>query len=76
MYVINELNYKPERTFLYGFSLGTGIVFDFACKKEYPVSGLILQSPFLSILRTVYNIKKTKYYDFFNSSIYPWENIS
>ena len=67
MYVINELNYKPERTFLYGFSLGTGIVFDFACKKEYPVSGLILQSPFLSILRTVYNIKKTKYYDFFNN---------
>ena len=67
MYVINELNYKPGRTFLYGFSLGTGIVFDFACKKEYPVSGLILQSPFLSILRTVYNIKKTKYYDFFNN---------
>ena len=67
MYVIKELNYKPERTFLYGFSLGTGIVFDFACKKNYPVAGVILQSPFLSILRTVYNIKKTKYFDFFNN---------
>ena len=44
---------------LYGFSLGTGIMFELACKKEYPAAGLILQSPFLSIMRTLYNIKKT-----------------
>ena len=34
MYIINKLNFNPNRIFLYGFSLGTGIVFDFACKKE------------------------------------------
>ena len=67
MYIINEMNYYPHRIFLYGFSLGTGIVFDFACKKEYPVAGLILQSPFLSILRIIYNTKKTKYFDLFNN---------
>ena len=66
-YVRKELNYKPERIFLYGFSLGTGIVFDFICKKDYFVSGAILQSPFLSIVRTVYNIKKTNYFDLFNN---------
>ena len=67
MYIINELNYYPHRIFLYGFSLGTGIVFDFACKKEYPVAGMVLQSPFLSILRTIYNTKKTRYFDLFNN---------
>ena len=66
-YVVKELNYKPERIFLYGFSLGTGIVFDFICKKDYFVSGAILQSPFLSIVRTVYNIKTTRYFDLFNN---------
>ena len=66
-YVRKELDYKPERIFLYGFSLGTGIVFDFICKNENLVSGAILQSPFLSILRTVYDIKKTNYFDLFNN---------
>ena len=67
MYIIEKLNFNPNRIFLYGFSLGTGIVFDFACKNEYPVAGMILQSPFLSILRTIYNIKKTRYFDLFNN---------
>ena len=67
MYIIDKLNFNPNRIFLYGFSLGTGIVFDFACKNEYPVAGMILQSPFLSILRTIYNIKKTRYFDLFNN---------
>ena len=66
-FVINVLNYKPNQIFLYGFSLGTGIAFDFACKKEFPVAGLILQSPFLSIFRTIYNVKKTRYFDLFNN---------
>ena len=36
-------------------------------QKNYPVAGLILQSPFLSIVRTIYNIKKTYYFDLFNN---------
>ena len=67
MYIIDKLHFNPNRMFLYGFSLGTGIVFDFACKKEYPVAGMILQSPFLSIIRIIYNVKKTKYFDLFNN---------
>ena len=67
IYIINELGYNQNQIFLYGFSLGSGIVFDFACRNEYPLAGMILQSPFLSILRTVYNIKKTKYFDLFNN---------
>ena len=66
-YVINVLNFKPNQIILYGFSLGSGIAFDFACKKEFPVAGLILQSPFLSIIRTIYDIKTTKYFDLFNN---------
>jgi predicted alpha/beta hydrolase family esterase len=66
-FIINVLNYQPNEIFLYGFSLGTGIAFDFACRKEYPVAGLILQSPFLSILRTLYDVKKTCYFDLFNN---------
>ena len=66
-YVINTLNFKPQNIILCGFSLGTGIVFDLACRKEYPVAGLILISPILSIVRTFYNIKKTKYFDLFNN---------
>lgn len=66
-YITKILSFKPNQIILYGFSMGTGIAFDFACKKEYPVSGLILQSPFLSIIRTIYNVKKTKYFDLFNN---------
>ena len=54
LFVINGLDFKPNQIILYGFSLGSGIAFDFACKKEYPVAGLILQSPFLSIIRTIF----------------------
>ena len=35
--------------------------------EKNPVAGLILQSPFLSIIRTIYNIKKTPYFDIFNN---------
>ena len=66
-YITKILSFKPNQILLYGFSMGTGIAFDLACKKEYPVAGLILQSPFLSILRTTYNIKETKYFDLFNN---------
>jgi len=31
------------------------------------VAGLILQSPFLSIVRTIFNIRKTQYFDLFNN---------
>ena len=66
-FVRKILGYKPNQIILYGFSLGTGIMFELACKKEYPAAGLILQSPFLSIMRTLYNIKRTPFCDLFNS---------
>ncbi len=66
-FVRKILGFKPNQIIFYGFSLGTGIMFELACKKEYPAAGLILQSPFLSIMRTLYNIKKTPFCDLFNS---------
>ena len=63
----DNLKYSPENIFIYGFSLGTGIAFDIACDKNYPCGGIILQSPFLSIIRTIYNFKKTYYFDLFNN---------
>lgn len=66
-FVRKILKFKPSHIILYGFSLGTGIALDLACRKEYSAAGLILQSPFLSIVRTLYNIKKTQYFDLFNN---------
>ena len=66
-FVRKVLGYKPNQIILYGFSLGTGIMFEIACKKEYPAAGLILQSPFLSILRTLYDFNPTPYFDLFNN---------
>ena len=66
-FVRKILGFKPSQIILYGFSLGTGIMLELACKKEYPAAGLILQSPFLSIMRTLYNINRTPFCDLFNS---------
>ena len=66
-FVRKILNYKPEQIILYGFSMGTGVMLDFACHKENPSAGMILQSPFLSIFRTLYNVKHTPYFDLFNN---------
>ena len=66
-YARYELKYKPENIIIYGFSLGTGVAFDLACDKNYPIGGVILQSAFLSIIRTIYNFKKTYYFDLFNN---------
>ena len=63
----NKLGYKAENIIIYGFSLGTGIAFDLACDENFPTGGVILQSAFLSIIRTIYNFKKTYYFDLFNS---------
>ena len=63
----NTLKYKSEQIILYGFSLGTGISFDLACNKKYIIAGCILQAPFLSILRTMYDLKKTYFFDSFNN---------
>ena len=62
-----NLKFDENSIIVYGFSLGTGVAFDLACKKNFNFAGLILQSPFLSIFRTMYNIKNTKYFDLFNS---------
>ena len=66
-YARDKLGYQPENIIIYGFSLGTGIAFDLACDKKYPNGGVILQSPFLSIIRIFYNFNKTYYFDIFNS---------
>ncbi len=63
--LILKIDYK--NIFLYGFSLGTGIVFDLACRKEFPIGGIILQSPYLSIIKTQYNIKKFPLFDMFKN---------
>ena len=66
-FVKKVLKFEPSQIILYGFSLGTGIMFEIACKKEFAAAGLILQSPFLSIVRTLYDINFTAYFDFFNN---------
>ena len=66
-YTRNELKFNPEDIIIFGFSLGTGIAFDLVCDKNYPNGGVILQCAFLSILRTIYNFKKTYYFDLFNN---------
>ena len=66
-FVKKILGFKSNQIILYGFSLGTGVMFNLACKKEFPAAGLILQSPFLSIMRALYNIKTTHYFDLFNN---------
>jgi len=70
-YMYAKLNLKIDykNIFLYGFSLGTGIAFDLACRKEFPIGGVILQSPYLSIIKIQYNIKKFPLFDMFKS----WE---
>ena len=67
IFVRDILKYQPSQIILYGFSMGSGIVFDLACNKDFPCAGMVLHSAFLSIVRTLYNIKKTMYFDFFNS---------
>ena len=66
-FVKENLKFDENSIIVYGFSLGTGVAFDLACNKNYNFAGLILQSPFLSIFRTMYNTKKTKYFDLFNN---------
>ena len=64
-YAKNILKYKNEQIFLYGFSLGTGISFDLACKNNVKLAGCILQAPFLSILITTYDLIKTYFFDYY-----------
>ena len=66
-FVNEQLKFDENSIIVYGFSLGTGVAFDLACSKNYNFGGLILQSPFLSILRTIYNMQKTRFFDLFNN---------
>ena len=66
-FIVENLGFNSKQIILYGFSLGTGISFDLACDNNYPVLGLILQAPFLSIIRIPYSIGHTKYFDLFNT---------
>ena len=67
IYANKELNFKSENIFLYGFSLGTGVAFDLACREDFPIAGLILQAPYLSISRVMYNFHISYYFDIFKS---------
>ena len=64
-YTKNDLKINPKNIIFYGYSLGTGISFDIATKIN--CTGLILQAPYLSIIRIIYNIKKSYFFDFFNT---------
>jgi alpha-beta hydrolase superfamily lysophospholipase len=55
-YAKNELGFNQEEIILYGHSLGTGPSIDLAADENYAISALILQAPFLSILRTVADV--------------------
>ena len=67
IYANEILKFNNKNIFLYGFSLGTGISFDLACRQKFPIGGLILQSPFLSIFRIEYNKKKSPFFDIFKT---------
>lgn len=67
IYAKDILKFNSKNIFLYGFSLGTGISFDLACRKKFPIGGLILQSPFLSIFRILYDMKSTPFFDIFKN---------
>ena len=67
IFVKKCLGFKPNQIILYGFSLGTGIIFNLACQQKYHAAGLILQSPFLSIFRILYDVNTTRYFDLFNN---------
>ena len=66
-HIKNSLNFKPNQIFLYGFSLGTGVSLDLLTRKNVLVAGCVLQAPYLSIVRVWFNIKKTLFFDYFNS---------
>ena len=59
-YVKNNLKFAESEIVLYGHSLGTGPSVDLAADANYPIGGLILQAPFLSILRTVADVRFNK----------------
>ena len=67
IYANKKLKFDYKNIFLYGFSLGTGVAFDLSCKKDFPIGGLILQAPYLSIARIIYNFNKSKFFDIFKS---------
>lgn len=66
-YVNKILKFESKNIFLYGFSLGTGIAFDLACNEKFPIAGLILQAPYLSIFRVIYNWRKSFFFDIFTN---------
>ena len=67
IYVKKNLKFENYNIFLYGFSLGTGVAFHLACKERFPIGGLILQAPYLSIFRVLYDRKKSFFFDIFKT---------
>lgn len=66
-YTVNDLKFSPNNIFLLGHSLGTGVSIDLASDSKFPIGGIILQAPLLSILRTIFEIKKSFSFDMFCS---------
>jgi hypothetical protein len=71
-YAKNDLGFNQDEIILYGHSLGTGPSIDLASDEKFPISALILQAPFLSILRTVADVyflfiqlNRTVFFDYF-----------
>ena len=65
-YVVNSLKVSPENVILYGTSMGTAASIYLAAHHRR-VSGVILESPFESIVRTVTNVFAGRLVDIFPS---------
>lgn len=66
-YIVKELNFSYDKIFLIGHSLGTAVSIDLASDNTFPIGGIILQAPLLSILRTIFYLKRTFFFDMFSS---------
>ena len=63
MYLTENLNVEPGKIILYGRSIGSGPSSYLA--EKYPVAGVILHSPLMSVLRVVFNLRFTLPFDKF-----------
>lgn len=64
-HLVDERGISPETIIVYGRSLGSGPAVELSSKV--PVGGLVLISPFMSLLRIVKNVKYSTKFDMFRS---------
>jgi len=58
-------NIPCDKIIIFGTSLGSGPSVFISSRKEYQFRGLILQSPFLSVVRIKVNIQNKIFFDMF-----------